>query len=404
METKSELFDLRREKQELDAFLSTLAETAEAHLRHDAVQSKEAIPFSADAPSVPEQVSRLSSTLELEGVELTLDEAPAPASEEKTFVPDDRDTASGTRDSISFDPVEKSAQESETAPSWMSSEEERKSAAPSGILDAESTKPPENFETAGRFPEATEGDEAIIPRTRPSSASFAEVAGREEMGSSGEPAPAQPLPQEEKKAVEKPAPERKKEKTNAYDFAPEGKSTGIGKWVAIGVIILLVIAALAGYLWLYPERVSKTIEIIKSYVPVAKTEERAQPAAAKGIQLLQIRQKLVYNITLKRRIRVLEGLAENITPRPVSRVKLVAAVFNSEGAVLATTESFCGNIIIDDKLESLDAGEMLLALKDVKTMEDRIPSKGQMPFMIVFTGEPTGVFRLALLPIDFKQH
>jgi hypothetical protein len=101
---------------------------------------------------------------------------------------------------------------------------------------------------------------------------------------------------------------------------------------------------------------------------------------------------------------VIEGIAENSTPRPVSKIKIVANLYNAEGAVLASTESFGGNIIIDEKLESLDAKGILAALKDVKTMEDRVQPKGQIPFMIVFDSEPAGVFRLSVLPVDFKKH
>jgi hypothetical protein len=107
---------------------------------------------------------------------------------------------------------------------------------------------------------------------------------------------------------------------------------------------------------------------------------------------------------LGKNIRILEGIAENSTDRPVSRIKIVANLYNAEGAVLASTESFGGNIVIDEKLESLDANGILAALKDVKTMEDRVQPKGQIPFMIVFTSEPSEVFRVSALPVELKKH
>jgi len=72
--------------------------------------------------------------------------------------------------------------------------------------------------------------------------------------------------------------------------------------------------------------------------------------------------------------------------------------------LLATTESFAGNVVIDEKLESMNTQEILSALKDSKTMEDRISTKGQMPFMVVFTDAPAGVFRISVMPVDFKNH
>ncbi len=207
---------------------------------------------------------------------------------------------------------------------------------------------------------------------------------------------------EEKKILTKPAPENKTGSAHAYDFAPEKKSAGIGRW--IWILIIPLIALLIGYFWLYPERGGKTIEIIKSYIPVSKTNQGATFSSIQGINLIHVRQKLVYNMQLGRSIRVIEGIAENSTPRPVSKIKIVANLYDTEGAVLASTESFGGNIIIDEKLESLDAKEILEALKDVKTMEDRVQPKGQIPFMIVFVSEPAGVFRLSVLPVDFKKH
>jgi len=107
---------------------------------------------------------------------------------------------------------------------------------------------------------------------------------------------------------------------------------------------------------------------------------------------------------LGKNIRVIEGIVENATPRPVSGIKIAANFYNAEGAVLASTESFAGNIVIDEKLESLDEAAILSALKDPKTRDDRISFKGQMPFMVVFAGEPAGIFRLTILPVECKTH
>ena len=207
---------------------------------------------------------------------------------------------------------------------------------------------------------------------------------------------------EKKKVSTQPVPKIKAGKAHAYDFAPEKNRAGIGRWIWILIIPLIVL--LIGYFWLYPERGGKTIEIIKSYIPVSKTNRGATFSSIQGINLIHVRQRLVYNMQLGSSIRVIEGIAENSTPRPVSKIKLVANLYNAEGAVLASTESFGGNIIIDEKLESLDAKGILAALQDVKTMEDRVQPKGQIPFMIVFPSELTGVFRLSVLPVDFKKH
>ena len=200
----------------------------------------------------------------------------------------------------------------------------------------------------------------------------------------------------------KSAPGKKTDEANLYDCETEKKSVGTGK--RIWILIVLLVALLIGYFWFYPERGSKIMEVIKSYVPVFKTDQGAVSSSVEGINLMNVRQKLIYNVTLKRNIRVLEGIAENSTPRPVSKIKIAAILYNAEGSLLASTESFGGNIIIDENLESLDADGILAALKDVKTMEDRIQPKGQIPFMIVFTSEPAGVHKLSVFPADFKKH
>ncbi len=200
----------------------------------------------------------------------------------------------------------------------------------------------------------------------------------------------------------KPAPGKKTDKAGVYDCEPEKKSAGTGKW--IWILIILLVALLIGYFWLYPERGGKTMEIIQSYIHVSKTDPGATSSSVEGINLMNVRQKLIYNVKLGRSIRVLEGIAENSTPRPVSKIKIAAILYNAEGSLLAKTESFGGNVIIDEKLESLDANGILSALKDVKTMEDRVQPKGQMPFMMVFTSEPTGVHKLSVFPADFKKH
>ncbi len=404
MENKSELFDLKREKRELDAFLSTITEGTEAHLRNGVVQPKEALSALTDDPSVPEAVVRESSAIELDMPALELEEESAePIHREKPFTPDESESVAGVTDSTGVEPEEKPVWEVDTASSSMPPEEEKKTENLSEIKDAQDTKPAERFETAASYNETGAYEEPVMSETRQLD-SFTMTARSDEATTADEPLSATMSPPEEEKIPARPAPEKKKDKTSAYDFAPEKKSTAVGKWVWIGILIILLMASLVGYFWLYPERGSKTVELIKSYIPLSKTDQSAQPASVQGVTLTQIRQKLIYNTTLKRNIRVLEGIAENATPHSISRIKIIANLYNAEGAVLASTESFCGNIIIDEKLESLDGNGILSALKDAKTMEDRIPPKGQTPCMIVFTSEPAGVFRLAILPADFKKH
>jgi hypothetical protein len=377
MENKRELFDLKREKRELDAFLTTIAEPAASLSAKDVAATTEALSASAENKPASEDTHRAPSGLELEEMPvLKLEEEPVrPIQEEKALLPDENEFPSENTDTVSLPPIAATPPERETAPSSLMLEEENKPEALPEISDAPGIEPLERFAAATPFEETAKFDEPVLPETPPP---------------------------EEKIILTKPAPEKKKSKANAYDFAPEKKSVSTGK--RIWILIILLIALLVGYLVIYPEPVSKAIEIIKPYIPVFKTDQSATSTSVQGIKLINVRERLVYNVRFGKSVRVIEGLAENLTTRPVSRIKIAANLYSADGSVLASTESFCGNMIIDEKLESLDPNGILAALKDVKTIEDRIPPKGQMPFMIVFTVEPAGVFRLSVSPVDFKKH
>lgn len=430
MENKKDLFDLQREKQELDAFLSTFAESDASFSPENMVQPTEPSSFSSEIKLEMESVHREISGLEMETPEPKLEEAPEPseiklemesaaqeisglemetpepkaeeapepseiklemetpapkleeprdesAYEEKVSAPDEQEMRSGLTDTIVIRPPELPTREREPAPSFAPFEEETKAEIPSEKTDRQDTRTPENLEKMTRLDKTASSGEPVMPKAPPP---------------------------EEEKIPPKKAPEKKVKKTNAYDFAPEQKSTGMGKWIGIGISIILLIAALVGFFLFSPLQGGKLMNVIKSYISLSKSGPSSASAAIPGIHLIQVRQKLIHNERLGGNIRVLEGLVENATDRPVSRIKIAANLYSAEGAALSSTESFCGNIIIDEKLESLDANAILAALRDVKTMEDRVQPRGQIPFMIVFTSGPSEVFRVSALPVDLKKH
>jgi len=43
-------------------------------------------------------------------------------------------------------------------------------------------------------------------------------------------------------------------------------------------------------------------------------------------------------------------------------------------------------------------------LKAPKGAAGKIPPKGHVPFMIVFSSEPPGVFKMSISPVDFVKH
>ena len=171
-EHQRELFNLKREKKEQEASLSTFADAATSLPEKNIVQTKGTRPSLAEKKSVPE-----TARGELDGLDLKIPE----------------------------------------------------------IADAQGAKPLESFDPMTRFDETTKPDGHVLANTH--------------------------LP-EKKKISAKPTPEKKTDKAHAYDFAPEKKRAGMGKW--IWILIIPLIALLIGYFWLYPERGGKTTEIIKS--------------------------------------------------------------------------------------------------------------------------------------------
>ena len=105
-----------------------------------------------------------------------------------------------------------------------------------------------------------------------------------------------------------------------------------------------------------------------------------------------------------RDIRVIEGIVKNNTAANVSKVKLFGELYDSKGLLLLTSKtSLAGNVLTDDKLEKLDEDEIFSALSiaPASNLSDaRIPPLGQVPFMIVFTREPAGVFKLVVIPVS----
>ncbi len=411
MDNKSEFFDLKREKRELDGFLSAIEEELSILNNFSSVIEEEPSVSMQDAAKTEVTLSSATeNTLVFEDTSPEISgsglEMPAMRSEK---LPEQTVTETGTFMSGDHEFLSTSA---EVLP-----EPDEKAASESAEMSATLDMPVMEMEEASAqsTPEEMPGDDQPIrfaPPINEERASglpegYETMTRSDERREYDEPAFAE-TPPEEKKILKKPVPEKKKGRSNAYDFEPENKSAkaGIWKWIGLGVglVVILLIALLVGYFWFSSGGGGKTMNIIKSYIPGLKTEQGAVPSFAEGIKLVNVRQKLIYNKHLRKSVRVIEGLAMNATLRPVSKIKIVANLYNTEGMLLASTESFCGNIMIDDQLESLDAKGILAALKDVKTMEDRVPPRGQMPFMVVFAGEPAGGFKLSVLPVDVKTH
>lgn len=372
MDNKSELFDLKREKRELDTFLSTIADveiSASLPLK-GAVQVKEALSPLAENKSELKTSYQEPSGLKLEMPDIKPEETFKPsARKDKQYATSLNEFIPKFAGADSLDLPDQTDLTQEKTSSFMSLDEGNKTDALPKITIPQGVKPLESFKTMTRFDGTTKSAGQVLEEV--------------------------PLSDKKQISTEIEAEKKIINKASPYDFAPEKKGVGIGKW--IWILIILLILLFAGYFWL-----SSKSSLFGSG-SFFKAGQSVASSSVKEIKLLNVRQRLVYNAKLGKSIRVIEGIAENSARYPVSKIKIAANLYGSDGALLASMESFGGHILIDAKLESLDEAGLISDLTTENASEDKIPPKGQIPFMAVFTKEPAGVHKLSVLAVDFKK-
>ncbi|MFO7568543.1 MAG: DUF3426 domain-containing protein [Smithellaceae bacterium] len=359
MDKKSEMFDLKREKQELDVFLSSIVDT-EAPV---AVQSERPVQMDVPAPSFPDLSSEKIISF------------PSFGEEKKDDREVKRDDASGSRA-----PKEKtfSPELNEFFAKPSSDQGLPKMPVPSGSRREPAWSPEKTSILKA---------DMEIPK---------EVAG---LAQTGKPV----LPGGKEVSVSDKAGDAGKR----YDYAPEkSMASRRGGLIALFLILVLILVV-AGYLWMYPERGYKTLDWIQSKVPAVGEfigTAKAPEAVSEEIRLTDVRQKLIYNKAVGKSVRVIEGVAVNQLPHIVSRISIAAKLHDVQGAPLISMTSRAGNILTDEQLESLDVKTIATILQNPATAKSNIPPKEQVPFMVVITQEPAGVHKLSVESAGFDKN
>jgi hypothetical protein len=378
MDNKNELFDLVREKRELDAFLSSIAqdEAFEIFPQADGTALKEVLPSAVDGE------------LQIQ----TSDEKPLVWSDDMTrdATPQEEVDAIDIDEFIPGRPTEKTGSEAKTvmdrqadkASSLFDFDDDQRPMTPR-VVSAPSVKPLESFKTMTRYDGTVKYEgppltEASLDEERRSQAlpDAGKRSGRENTLQDG--------------LIEK------KSGSDVYDFAPARKGGGKGKWVGLILVLLLVLAG--GYFWF------SSGSSVLGIGNIFKTGLSIPGGSAKEIKLINVRQRLVYNTQLGRSIRIIEGIAENTASFPVSEIKIAANLYNADGSLLVTKETIGGNILLDKQLGDLDESGLLSRLNKGKASTDIIPPGGHTPFMVIFTREMAGVHRLSVKVTDFVKH
>jgi hypothetical protein len=380
MDNKIDLNDLLREKRELDSFLSAIAkdEASPSIPVKDTVQTKE-----SSSPSVSENKSELTGSdraatgLTIEKPGISPDDLFKPtAGKDKplpqsinAFIPGRDDAvplkSAGTGRKDAF-------QEKVSSP--ISFDDDKKTDFRPRVTSTKSVKPLESLKTMTRFDGTMKSDTSFMAEATPP-----------------------PPPEEKKPSAEISADAKKDGATGPYDFEPETKGGGKGKWIW-GLIILLILLLAGGYFVLAPKL------SLPDFGTFFKIGVGGSVSSVKEVKIINYSQRLVYNNTLKKSIRVIEGVVENVASYPVSKIKVVANFYNVNGDVIASGDSLGGNILANAKLESLDQAGLASELSAGKKSEDILPPGGKTPFMIIFTNELKGVHKWAVVPVDFSKH
>ena len=206
MPGKTEWIDLKREKQELDEFLSAITEDEAVLPEENVFTSGDVLASSSKDEPAPDEVPAAPET----GGE-------APATDDGALLPVLADTDGGK-------PPEEPAETFDQALSEDSPREPEEPAAAALPEEEVISVPLDSIETMVRFDEPRESAE--------------------------------------------PPALTEKRRTSKSDFPSKKEGGGILYWIgmAAAFLIVMILALLAGYFWVYPERGLQTIDLVKAFL------------------------------------------------------------------------------------------------------------------------------------------
>ncbi len=203
--------------------------------------------------------------------------------------------------------------------------------------------------------------------------------------------------------------DEKLEKLTPEPSKKKSKQVSGGNSIRLFALFLVFIVMIEGYLWLYPDVGYQTIEWMHSNIPMMDQllgiEKAQQDIITDQVEFINVKQRFVKNESLGN-IRVIEGEVVNRADFPVAKIKVMGELFDSSEALLAACISYCGNVLPDETLGRLKDEEIRSALSvssGGNLSNNKILPKGQLPFMIVFTHEPTGVVKATVTAVGAER-
>jgi hypothetical protein len=105
-------------------------------------------------------------------------------------------------------------------------------------------------------------------------------------------------------------------------------------------------------------------------------------------------------------LRVIEGIAVNQSSYLQSKIRVRLVISDVSDAVLGEKVVYCGNLLTDAELSTLADAEIqreLAVPQGSDVANEKIPPKGEIPFMIVFSQEQAGVIKIAVTPAGVER-
>ncbi len=170
-------------------------------------------------------------------------------------------------------------------------------------------------------------------------------------------------------------------------------------WRIIALIVLINLTFGGLYVGFFPGVKEQVLQNLSSAVPVLGdlfgTGKKPGEFHLSQIRFKELRQRYANNL-MAGRLRIIEGLAVNSSPYPITRLQVRGELYDGNGVIITERLAYGGNLLSDDELAAFseDALQKELDLPMGSDAQNiRIEPKGQIPFMILFIAEPPGVVK-----------
>jgi hypothetical protein len=189
------------------------------------------------------------------------------------------------------------------------------------------------------------------------------------------------------------------------------KSSGKAWKIAVWSFLVIIIIPCFIYFYALPQ-FGEDLVNSSDYLVKKFNEYRgiSEPVTSGGfinqmVKLQDVRYRRINNYILGQ-IGVLEGTAVNRADYPLSRIQVKGEIVDAYSVVLGERASYAGNILNDEELTNFPEEEILLKLlrpEGLNNSNDKIMPNGQIPFMIVFPNEPSGVIKTTVMTIGAER-